>query len=437
MWLQRRLRRWKQGTQLAELLRPTLGSETLSPAAFSELERLLQRPELRIRSVRRLTRASRVFLVETRDRLQLVWKAGEVQAAREEAAYRLDRRLTHVGLVPPVVSRELNGTRGALRFFLGQARPAYLDPRSSYVLQTPERENYYRLALLDCLLGNRDRHAGNWLLTPAGVVIPIDHGMTFPRRNGPQRFAAYDFHLPVTLRAEQRDRLETMVSDWESVRAELLGLVGEEAVNALWERVQGVLKRNATFDWHSGANLRGAPRVMVRDSFEATFGSRTGLDSTHPTHGIHLSEPDDYAVLLEHIEVHRYYVGQERQAELSLQEAAASWFESVYQPVQQAIESAGLAREFPRSTRADLYLWLTYHRERIKAEKGWMPSDRFVALHLADRFSGRPWPRIWKTFKRGVRAAFEAARETPKPPAMRSGSSGVVAEQAGETAPEL
>jgi hypothetical protein len=421
-WLRWKWKAWRRVDPVARALQASCNDG--AAWAFSELEELLKRPDIQVDHMEPLTRASRVFLVETTDGLRFLWKAGEALAAREEAAYRLDRRLGHFALVPPVRMRELNGTKGALRFYLGQARPAYLDPRSSYVLQTPERDNYSRLALLDCLLGNRDRHAGNWLLTPAGTVIPIDHGMAFPRQNGPQRFSAYDFHLHAALASNQRESLERMLSQWDEVRAELLPLLGEEAVNALFERIHKMLEHNGTYAWHAGANLQGARLVSVRDTFEATFGCRTGLDASRPEHGIHLTQIDDYQEILEHIEVHRYYLGLERQSEVTLPEAAASWYDGVYLPAVEAIEQTGLRAEFPRSTLADLYLWLTYHREKIRAQKGWMPSDRFVALHLAERFSDRPFRRVWKTLKRGVRAAIEAACDSPRPPEMATRSVG-------------
>jgi hypothetical protein len=393
------------------MLQATFSGGPESEQAFAGLEKILRRADLQVQKIAPLTRASAVFLIHTRDHLRLLWKAGEVLGAREEAAYLLDRHLRHFARVPPVVTRELEGVRGTLRFYLAQARPAYLDSRSTYVLQNPERPDYYRMALLDCLLGNRDRHAGNWLLTPAGVVIPIDHGRAFPSRNGPQRFAAYDFHLPVRLQAEERNWLERLVRNWDDFREQLLPLVGEEATNSLWERIHGVLERNATFDWHGGTHRPGQRALHLQDSFQASFGARTGLGQE-----IIVSEPDHYQRLLEHIEVHGYYLGLERQRDIPLQEAALSWFESVYQPACQALKDAGLTREFPQRTLADLYLWLTYHRERIRAAKGWMPSDRFVALQLADRFSELPGRKLWKAVKRGLRAALAAARESPSPP---------------------
>lgn len=420
--------RWKsaRASALSHALSATLAPEAALGGeqwAWTHLEEELRSPDLKLVSVRPLTRASRVFLVETESGLRLVWKSGEARAAREEAAYLLDRRLGHFGLVPPVVTREWEGVKGALRLYLGQARPAYLDSRSSYVLQTPERPNYYRMALLDTLLGNRDRHAGNWLLTPAGVVIPIDHGMAFPRRNGPQRFSAYDFHLKAQLAEADRQRLHTLLADWDGVRGEMLPLIGEEATNALFERVHGVLDHSGTYDWHQGALQSVGRQRTVRDTFEATFGARTNLDASHPEHGIHLSEPDDYQEVLQHIDVHRYYLCLERNADVSFEDASSSWFDAVYTPALEAIRAVGLPKEFPASTEADLYLWLAYHREKIKANKGWMPSERYVALFLADRFSGRPLKRMWKAVERSVRAALQAARESPRPPSMKAASS--------------
>ncbi len=74
----------------------------------------------------------------------------------------------------------------------------------------------------------------------------ITDGLSQPQR--PQRFAAYDFHLPVRLQAEERNSLERLVRNWDDFREQLLPLVGEEATNSLWERIHGVTERNDAFD---------------------------------------------------------------------------------------------------------------------------------------------------------------------------------------------
>lgn len=364
------------------------GEERARACAY--LEGQLRRPDLEVVRKQRLTASGRNFLVTTRDGLKLVWKPGEALGRREEAAYRLDKQMGHAALVPPVVFRALEGQRGALRFFL-RARPSILDARRNYIMQCPERPNYSRLAVLDCLLGNRDRHAGNWLITAGGTAIPIDHGLSFPRQNNSPRVHAYDFiqSVPVNLTPFEVDDLAELLSP--------------EAVQALKERMQRLVQEGRTFRWWDGEDPAVSSPI---DSFEAEFSAATGLE------GMHLTDPDDYAVLLEHINVHRYYLGQELQREVTLPEAADSWRRIIFDPAYTAMREGGLVREFPRRTPADLYLWLTYHREKLKQP------DRSVAGYLASRFSGRPWPRFWKAIQRSLKAGLRALKERPEPPGL-------------------
>ena len=122
----------------------------------------------------------------------------------------------------------------------------------------------------------------------------------------------------------------------------------------------------------------------------AHFLRETHLDETRPDQKIELTEPGRYKILLEHIEVHRYYLGLQWGYEPTLAEAAASWYDNVYSPVIKAIEESRVLKSFPQRTEADLYIWVAYHRERLKERYGEMPRDRDVADTLAERFSGRP-----------------------------------------------
>jgi hypothetical protein len=148
----------------------------------------------------------------------------------------------------------------------------------------------------------------------------------------------------------------------------------------------------------------------------AQFLHETKLDETRPDQRIELTEPGRYQILLEHIHVHSYYLGLQWNREPTMIEAAASWYDNVYLPVVQAIKESGVLQEFPQRTEADLYIWVAYHRERLKERYGGMPADRDVAAALADRFSGKPFGRFVKMFSRAVNAALRAAAESPEPP---------------------
>jgi hypothetical protein len=114
--------------------------------------------------------------------------------------------------------------------------------------------------------------------------------------------------------------------------------------------------------------------------------------------------------------VHRYYLGLQWDREPDMAEAAASWYDNVYLPVVQGIEESGVLDEFPQRTEADLYIWVAYHRERLRETYGEMPPDREVAAGLAGRFSGKPFGRFVKMISRAVNAALMAAAESPEPP---------------------
>ncbi|MCU0510652.1 MAG: hypothetical protein MUC34_20240 [Anaerolineae bacterium] len=148
----------------------------------------------------------------------------------------------------------------------------------------------------------------------------------------------------------------------------------------------------------------------------AQFLRETRLDETRPDQRIELTEPGRYQILLEHIKVHRYYLGLQWGREPDLAEAAASWYDNVYLPVVQAIKEGDVLEEFPQRTEADLYIWVAYHRERLRESYGEMPPDREVAAGLADRFSGKPFGRFVKMISRAVNAALKAAAESPEPP---------------------
>jgi hypothetical protein len=104
----------------------------------------------------------------------------------------------------------------------------------------------------------------------------------------------------------------------------------------------------------------------------AKFLEATNIDEIRPNHGIEITEPGRYEMMLHHIEVHRFLRDQELERQgsperLSWHEAVASWYDTVYMPVVQAIRDYELLHTFPGRTEADLYLWIALHRERLAA----------------------------------------------------------------------
>jgi hypothetical protein len=136
--------------------------------------------------------------------------------------------------------------------------------------------------------------------------------------------------------------------------------------------------------------------VWRQDAFD--FAARTGLTS------VELSVCGQYEKLLEHIEVHRWFLGNERNTCVAWDEAVRSWHEHVYRPVVEVVRSCAVLADFPGRTEADLYLWLIEHQWFLR-ERGDNASLGEVAARFASAFSPR--------WRRRLRRLLPPWREVP------------------------
>jgi len=100
------------------------------------------------------------------------------------------------------------------------------------------------------------------------------------------------------------------------------------------------------------------------------FLERTSLDSRIPNADIKLTIPDGFERMLEHIAVHRYFMGLDLQRDISDEEAVKHWYENVYMPVINVIRETNILNEFPEKTEGDLYLWVLDHQHYLESEQG-------------------------------------------------------------------
>lgn len=103
----------------------------------------------------------------------------------------------------------------------------------------------------------------------------------------------------------------------------------------------------------------------------AQFLEETRLDEVRPQADLRVTVPGQYPILLEHIRVHRYFMGIDLGRPVSWDEAVAHWYDAVYLPVVEAIHEHGLLGRFEGRTETDLYLFLAEHRARLEEELGW------------------------------------------------------------------
>lgn len=143
----------------------------------------------------------------------------------------------------------------------------------------------------------------------------------------------------------------------------------------------------------------------IRKEDAVAFFSTTQLMKLRPEADVSLTLPGQYEVLLEHISVHRWFLGIEANQEIGYADAVASWYDRVYLPLVEGIREAGMLKEFPSRTPTDLYLWLIEHLWYLR-EAGEIDEDEPVetaARQYAERFSQRPTRRL-------ARAVLSSAR---------------------------
>lgn len=135
--------------------------------------------------------------------------------------------------------------------------------------------------------------------------------------------------------------------------------------------------------------------VIIKSEF-ADFLAKTHLDELRPNSNLMVTAPGEFAKLLEHISVHRYYMGIDQKRPITYEEAVTHWYDTVYLPIAEIIRQRKVMVDFPGRTEADLYLWIMDHRVNLENNLGWKVTPKTAATDLTSRFS----PTIKNNFSR-------------------------------------
>ena len=143
---------------------------------------------------------------------------------------------------------------------------------------------------------------------------------------------------------------------------------------------------------------------IILGAERSDFLSRTRLDELRPDNGIEFTAPGRYEEAQEHIDVHRWHLGVERNAEIPHSEAVTSWYDNVYLPAIAAIDQTGLLTCFPNRTSADLYLWTMRHLAELREEYSKWVDTRMAAADLARQHAGHSVQKAARTLKKKAQA---------------------------------
>jgi len=124
------------------------------------------------------------------------------------------------------------------------------------------------------------------------------------------------------------------------------------------------------------------------------FLERTRLDELRSGQRLEFTIGGGYERLLEHIAVHRYFLGLEQQCFVPEDEAVGDWYDHVYLPLVRIIGEKDILTDFPGRTEADLYLWIMDHQHYLREQFGPGVQTELAAEHFADHYTTRPVKRI-------------------------------------------
>jgi hypothetical protein len=100
------------------------------------------------------------------------------------------------------------------------------------------------------------------------------------------------------------------------------------------------------------------------------FLERTHIDELRPKAKIRLTIPDGFDRILEHIAVHRYFMGLDLKRDIPEEEAITHWYDTVYLPIVKVIRQSKVLKDFPGKTEGDLYLWVLDHQNYLAEAEG-------------------------------------------------------------------
>ncbi|HEY3086270.1 MAG TPA: ParB N-terminal domain-containing protein [Candidatus Dormibacteraeota bacterium] len=131
--------------------------------------------------------------------------------------------------------------------------------------------------------------------------------------------------------------------------------------------------------------------AQLRAAEYAAFLEVTQLHRARPQARLECSRLGRYDEIMQHIAGHRYFLSLEQHRDVSLQEAAASWYDHVYHPIAEAIRKHDVLERLQGWTEADVYVEIT--RRWLALSKTGEPAGPDPAIQALLAENARSWWR--------------------------------------------
>ena len=156
-----------------------------------------------------------------------------------------------------------------------------------------------------------------------------------------------------------------------------------------------VVELDSEIPLHPGVSMKELRAKVVeyeRNSFISQY-----KPSYLPMGDIVFTTPGSYAEMVNHILVHKYYINQDIDHEISFEDAAKSWYANVYSPIVNEIRKEHLLSAFPGQSEGDMYMWLVRKWDEMKKKEG-QDLSAAEAVKRASSAAGKNWSARLKRY---------------------------------------
>jgi hypothetical protein len=142
-------------------------------------------------------------------------------------------------------------------------------------------------------------------------------------------------------------------------------------------------------------------KLAIQETYHQ-FLKDTQLSKSRPHPNLQLTLLGGYPILMDHIQAHKYYLEKEKGEDISIPEAACSWYDTVYTPFAAIIRKNRIMKRFPHRTETDFYLWIIQHRRQLINEHRWKEEPELIVEAYAQKYGGL-YRKILGVFRRFFR----------------------------------
>jgi hypothetical protein len=144
-------------------------------------------------------------------------------------------------------------------------------------------------------------------------------------------------------------------------------------------------KFNQAFpEWSAGKVIKKLGHAAWLDQLILSQERQAFEERTALIDSVQLTLPGKYEFILGQIRAHRWQLQEEEGEPTSFESAAQSWYDAVYCPLVELIDSHDLLENFPDREAGDLYYWIVDRKDELAKQLGWELSPQTMLRQVTE-----------------------------------------------------